>query len=564
MDKISSILRKSGFVILFAIVPLLVWPKFIVLSNLDWDWYKGIFEYTDFYTYYKSVGIGIASLLLTVSLIFEDWKALFKKIKDHKWSVGLLLTLIGLIVISSVFSEYPTVVRQGYIEHSQGFWAWINYVWVVFVIGLTYQKDDRMWIERCLLGSGFVITSIGVSQALGQDFFKTSLGQFFMGGGNGTEIKFLFGETFVYSTLANSNYMGLYSAVLLPIAINQVIQEKKIFKIAWGVFVILLSICLITSKSRGGFVGVSVAAILFILNYLNTQLGAKIQKLIHIAIALFVSVLLLAGSWYVFGDGTEPMHPDVSFKAETNTLQITVDGISYAAIYDMDNVDAVPYITDAVGYPVPVLESSDEFYIVELENVELFKYGYNLVNNQKNMIFKIDDQVIEYAVTAEGFERRTPYGLLIDEETPESIGFKGKETLGSARGYIWSRSIPLLKENILVGSGPDTFALEFPQHEYEMKYKLYGNNRIIVDKSHNLILQMIIEIGGVAAGLIIAGLGYLAFVSCKEKSILPYLLSLVASLTAFMFSDLTVLTAPFVIAIVGILYGSVQIENKAL
>lgn len=45
----------------------------------------------------------------------------------------------------------------------------------------------------------------------------------------------------------------------------------------------------------------------------------------------------------------------------------------------------------------------------------------------------------------------------IDYEEAPAIGFKGKEKLGSSRGYIWSRSLPVFMNSLLLGNGPDNF-----------------------------------------------------------------------------------------------------------
>jgi hypothetical protein len=77
----------------------------------------------------------------------------------------------------------------------------------------------------------------------------------------------------------------------------------------------------------------------------------------------------------------------------------------------------------------------------------------------------------------------------------ESIGFEGYERLGSSRGYIWSRTLPLLKETILIGHGPDTYAMYFPQDDVIGKLKFFSTPRIIVDKPHNMYLQTAINTG---------------------------------------------------------------------
>jgi O-antigen ligase len=77
----------------------------------------------------------------------------------------------------------------------------------------------------------------------------------------------------------------------------------------------------------------------------------------------------------------------------------------------------------------------------------------------------------------------------------ESIGFKGYERLGSSRAYIWSRTLPLLKDTIFIGHGPDTYAMYFPQDDVIGKLKFFSNPEIIVDKPHNLYLQIAINTG---------------------------------------------------------------------
>lgn len=56
-----------------------------------------------------------------------------------------------------------------------------------------------------------------------------------------------------------------------------------------------------------------------------------------------------------------------------------------------------------------------------------------------------------------------------DEIQNAAAVLKGYERAFSGRGYIWGRTIPLIAKHLLWGSGPDTFAAEFPQTDYVMK-----------------------------------------------------------------------------------------------
>ncbi len=127
-------------------------------------------------------------------------------------------------------------------------------------------------------------------------------------------------------------------------------------------------------------------------------------------------------------------------------------------------------------------------------------------------------------------------GRPVDMDSPESIGFKGYELWGSSRGYIWSRSLPLIKDTLLIGHGPDTYALAFPQNEFNSKLKYFNTPFIMVDKPHNIYLQIAINTG------VISLVAFLVFVIwfilnalrlyIKPKTINTYYIAGVSCVTA--------------------------------
>jgi len=75
-----------------------------------------------------------------------------------------------------------------------------------------------------------------------------------------------------------------------------------------------------------------------------------------------------------------------------------------------------------------------------------------------------------------------------------SVGFKGREAFASGRGYIWSRSIPLVWDYFFIGAGVDAFALVFPNRDIVGSYLAWGT-RVFADKAHNFYLQTAINTG---------------------------------------------------------------------
>lgn len=85
-------------------------------------------------------------------------------------------------------------------------------------------------------------------------------------------------------------------------------------------------------------------------------------------------------------------------------------------------------------------------------------------------------------------------GKLDDLVEIPSCGFENNQHFGDKRGYIWSRTIPLLKDYILIGSGPNTFTEVYPNNDYVgLNNMNYAGSTIT--KPHNMYLQTWVQTG---------------------------------------------------------------------
>ena len=100
----------------------------------------------------------------------------------------------------------------------------------------------------------------------------------------------------------------------------------------------------------------------------------------------------------------------------------------------------------------------------------------------------IDDRDIEFVYNNGKLQVVGYNGKLTDIGEAEAIGFKRKESFASGRGYIWSRTFPLLKKALFIGYGPDTIIYEFPQNDIVGKLN-YGAIWTIISKPHSWYLQ---------------------------------------------------------------------------
>ncbi len=80
-------------------------------------------------------------------------------------------------------------------------------------------------------------------------------------------------------------------------------------------------------------------------------------------------------------------------------------------------------------------------------------------------------------------------------EQEKSISFlENHYHFANMRGYIWARTIPLLKEYFLLGSGPDTFVIAFPNHDLVGLYNS-GHENETITKPHCMYLQTAVQTG---------------------------------------------------------------------
>ena len=163
-------------------------------------------------------------------------------------------------------------------------------------------------------------------------------------------------------------------------------------------------------------------------------------------------------------------------------------------------------------------------------------------------------------------EQESRYAFLTPSGKEDTISkakniLPGYERIVSGRGYIWGRSIPLLKENLFIGKGPETFMLQFPQNDYVSAANA-GYYNTIVSRPHNAYLQIGIQTGVVS--LLFYVLIFIFYfirtlfslfqkkkVSKTEWIKISILLSLIGYMICMLAHDSLVVTAPIYWALLG-------------
>ena len=417
------------------------------------------------------------------------------------------------------------------------------------------------------------------------DFFQTSLGKWLITPPDmkGLDISFTSGKYSIYGTLYNSNFVGSFGALILPLstALYLFASDKKKSTI-FGITAALAFATWLGCNSRAGYLGIFVAFVIGII-VLRKVIKLKYKKvLLLLSCFIVISIIFnIVSEGRVFGqfarlnpveeinriedvkDGQTVKFEELSVK--DNTFVIKTDKESLIGIADYTEVrfedelgNSLDFNTDDEGHISFVDEKYKEYkFIIPPENpaqiiAEIYNRDWDL--------YITDEQDIKVI----SFNNK----LTEPMEAARIKFFDGRETFASNRGYIWSRTIPVLKNTILIGSGPDNFPIVFPQEDYIGRFNTgnRGMTDIVVDKPHNMYLQTAINTGVVSLIALMALWAIYLLDSLKIyiggniNSFTEYMgaaifLSITAYLAAGMFNDSIVAVAPLFWILLGMGIG---------
>jgi len=568
--------KRSLFIpmlVIIAVVPLIVLLKRNVLSEVALQAWPARSVNLDFFSYYKANWIVIFGTIGWFLFIFRY------KMKEEEFKPYYIpiFTYMGMIIISTYFSKYREVTLTGLADRYESVFVLVVYLLIAIIMMNIVEKEDEIKLVMTgLFASAFIIALIGILQYFGADFFRSSFGsRLIVPDAIEKEIgplSFRFGEYTIYSTLYNTNYVGSYMVMLLMILFPLYLTaENWKNRVLSGAFLLLIFSNWVGCRSRAGIIGGTIALILMIL---------FMRKKILQNIKWFFGILLSAALIFWIMDYAS----GYTLSGKYLTLKKEIAQVEDKKIKDM-RVEGNSFIIEKYGTPsllvITVNKNKGEINITN-EKGEPLKYeikdGIIEVKEKdydKHLIKVIDDKKIEIKnekgkitlnITDKGINYINNRGKaeeLTGIEGVERVKYlDGKEDKGTGRVYIWSRTIPLLKDYLIIGSGPDTFSTKFPQNDRAGKFITWGDPNIVVDKPHNMYLQIAVNTGLISLIAFLLLIGYYAFESIRVyiksdfstyKSIagVGIFLAVTGYCGAALFNDSLVSVAPVFWALLG-------------
>lgn len=509
-------LFKVPILIFAAVVPVIMRARKIYISDELFDVYNGSRNFVDFFSYNKMVLIIISFLMaLAIFLKFQDNKRGQLKPFINK----LLIIFAIIIVLSSIFSKYQYIVYFGMIDRYEGMIVQLAYVFFVFYINsFVNELEDIKLIIYAIGISSSIIGVIGLLEFWGMNPFNTYFGKVMILPhsmiGFADKVKFSIKGGSISSTLYNPNFVGSYMNLTFFMGLGMLYSAHSMKKrMVWFLYTSLMLFNLIGCKSAAGKVGFIAGIIFLVIFYRKHLFSYKgIYLLVFLGIFLFLPGLIDTNS-------------DIMSEIDKYSDSVTEEKVASKIIdnnFDVDlnkNKFAITYTDDKMKASVlnVVLEDKKlNFYNNSNSlNVKLDRNTNKLVLDKsyidKNFIFSLSDGndalYVSYKskfsvilkITENGFSMNDTFLRPINKYKDFEVfkPLEGKEFIGSSRGYLWKMSIPLIKKNPILGTGPDTMGASFPQGDLVGKFKYLLNSYAYVDKPHNMYIQI-----GVQTGLI--------------------------------------------------------------
>lgn len=527
--KFVESLTVKGFNLYLVPLAFLVslFPLIVRLYLYDSGLNNEVYYYTevdeaDFFLYYKAMAFIISSVLmagvLIARLFYEG-----KRIRFDRIFIPLGVYAV-LSFLSAVTSKNSTYAFTGIYEQFESVWVLIGYSITAYYAYLVIREvSDVKTIYRFLALGAVLMLMIGIPQYFGLDFYTTELGAWFIVPRiqriyNGKPT-FSFPAGTVYASLYNPNYVGTYVALLMPVfcmtALARGDKKIEVFRRILCI-VILGGLCLMLlgSASLTGMVGV-VAAV-------GMMCIISLRRFFSKPFIAIVTIIVVVGSLYTFNNYTEgrylnelkqslDMEPDthmigrmvttdddvtLTYGGETLHIRYNCDLVNGIVEFEMGNDEGYLYSYDVTSdgvatytmvegpltgttVVIPVLLSESE--------AEVPVYGMSIDFDGHKWYFTNQTDGTYYQCSYPG-----KYSKLTDVEKNEWMDEHG--SFGSHRGYIWSRTLPLLWDNVILGSGPDTFVFEFPNDDFVGRHNALFDDQIIT-KPHNMYLQTAVQTG---------------------------------------------------------------------
>jgi len=573
-----SLIYYLPLLLIAGFVPLIVYGKYVDLTGTTQALYwTGQNQLLDFFSYWKSswmIFLTVATLIMYIFLLLSK-KLPFKR--EYKYYLPLCMYSF-FVILSTIFAKDVQTALNGFVDMYQGMWVLLSYVTITFLV-INYVNSERD-VRLFLYAFIFLIIVEGlvsVGQYFGFDIFNTKFGNHLIipsgvkvDGG----LNFNFYKQ-IYGTLFNTNFVGSFATLMLPMSLAFLVTVNSWKKrIIAGIALILCLFIWIGCNSRAGYVGVILSGLVLLLLFRKYLIK---YWMISVSVCL-VGIFGIIGFNFI-SEGKIERIVSNTYSDFVKIFSTNTTGCKLEEIYINNNIFLLKTSYETLSI---VLENNELYFYDENNNLLSFTIDENNkihINDNRYVYFniKLSEPFMEITVESMNLNK---FILFFDEESninligggnriivpkiANRIEFLDKMgTAMSGRAYIWSRTIPLLDKYFIVGSGADNYIFTFPHDDIIGMYNSGFSANEIIDKPHNMYLQISINTGVISLLFLIILWCTYVYSSIKilwntkfdcfdEVLGIACLISVIGYLFSGMFNDQVISVAPLFWIILGL------------
>lgn len=483
-------------VVALAVIPLIHGEVFYDPKLSSFAWFPDGDFVKDTFNYYKSKAMVVLDGVLVVVYIYL-W--IRKKLVSSNRFIPLILYLL-LIALSSIFSISPAQTWYGFYDMLETAYVLFGYCMLCYYAYVVVRTD----LQLKLVMGGFLLGIVGMGTLGFLTYIKGAR---------------------VSATFGNSNYMGVYVSILIPLFVVLMFSVKKrVHLVFYTVIMALVLLCFEGSGSKSALLAL-IPCVIFIACYFGKNYWREMIPVALICGGIFLALNIFQGEDSLVSKTKDRVSLGIKSKKVYDLTDITLNDEDYTVTYKGETL-VVKYIENEDGTLDIEIADENGNELKKVANEE--NDGYVLEDDKySGLEFVLDSDEVNhagYSVKVGKYEffiyhssftstywYTNYYGeptKMYSSETYDSVVFR---LMGgfSGRDYIWSKSIPLLKDTIILGSGPDTFAIMFPQSDY-VSLVQSGAEKVLITKPHSLYLQIGVQTGVLSLiAFLVFHIGYL-------------------------------------------------------
>lgn len=484
------------------------------LSQFNWFPNSSTDE-IDVFLFWKSRIFTMMGAVMGIILVFKLTNRKFRMEQKKTYWLYPLAAYGILTLLSTLFSEYRSFGFHGIHEQFESVWVVLSYcVLTFFAYVIVKSAADLTSLRRAFFALLVVLCLLGVTQLLGKDFFESDLGWQLMVPEKYNDLRDTITFNFsgsgihqVYLSFYNPNYVGMFAALILPFSVFCIFAVKKWWqRLLWGIVSIGMLVCTFNSGSKAFMISIIISAAAALL-FCRKAILRRILFVIPVCI-----VLIIAGIVYMKHINLNPVEyvknamtleknnyllEDIQFNE--NDVTVSYNNAQLHVMYAANEIGAVLICTDENGTMLEYTTNEEGYITLADARFSGMTFRFSQGSSAYPWLVSINHRgaSVYFTQTDTGYQYINNVGKFAEAVKAPSAVFTDYDSFATNRGYLWSRTLPLLRGSIVLGTGADTFSLVFPQNDLVGRVNA-GFYTSLITKPHNLYLQIGVQHGVLA------------------------------------------------------------------